>query len=344
MEDNLILAYLDHNILDLMTKGDPHNVKEILNSHNLTPVYSDESLKEVQRSIGYEIRFIELLEEIGAKHIEPLLDQSFKQTGQARINSISPKICYEHFLCNQNETTSDDFGLSEILMKFYGGQPDKSFEEIFQEGSVNLQNSIKEALSSIEDLPLDKPVDMDALNLVIEELPKVMKTQSLQMVEDLDKQSESPILAFEKYIGLGPVVFKNVTPPNVVGNIWKMISATNNFTEIDMETFFGVKPQIFEADSGRKRTLQENVNAVYHQLNFLGYYRDSKMKKERRFKASFSDMTHAGIASFCHFFLCRDEDLVMKAAAAYEYLGVQTKILHYKSNKTIQPPANASAD
>ena len=344
MEDNLILAYLDHNILDLMTKGDPHNVKEILNSQNLTPVYSDESLKEVQRSIGYEDRFIDLLEEIGAKYIEPLFDQNFKQTGQARINSISPKICYENFLCNQNETTGGDFGLSEMLMKFYGGQPDKSFEEIFQEGAVNLQNLMKEALVGIEDLPLDKPVDMDALNLLIEELPEVMKIQSSQMVDDLDKRSESPILAFEKDTGLGPVVFKNVTPPNVVEKIWKMISAKNHFTEIDMETFFGIKPQGFEADSGRERTLQEKVNAVYHQLNFIGYYRDSKMKKERRFKASFSDMTHAGIASFCHFFLCRDEDLVMKAAAAYDYLGVQTKILHYKSNKTMQPTANAAAD
>ncbi len=108
--------------------------------------------------------------------------------------------------------------------------------------------------------------------------------------------------------------------------IWQILSGIEEFSGIGIETFFGVKPRSFEADSDRERTIQEKVNAVYHQLNFLGYYRDSKMKKDRRFRASFSDMTHAGVASFCHFFLCRDEDLVMKAAAAYEYLGVNTRV------------------
>lgn len=329
MEENQILAYLDHNILDLMTKGDPHNVKELLNNLNLTPIYSNESLKEVQRSIGYESRFIDLLEEIGAKYIEPLLDQNSKQTGQARIHSISPKTCYENFLINQNESDSSDFGFTEILMKFYGGKSDKSFEEIFQEGAVNLQSLMKEALGSIEKLSLDKSIDKDELKAFIDGFPEVMKIQSSLMAEDLDKQKDAPILAFEKETGIGPLVLKNITPPNVVEKIWKLITVNNCFKKTSMEVFFGIKSHVFEADSCNERTLQEKINAIYHQLNFIGYYRDSKMKKERRFKASFSDMTHAGIASFCHMFLCRDEDLVMKAAAAYEYLGVQTKILHY---------------
>jgi len=29
---------------------------------------------------------------------------------------------------------------------------------------------------------------------------------------------------------------------------------------------------------------------------------------------------------------CRDTDLVMKAAAAYEYLGIGTKIYHFQTN------------
>ncbi|WP_232787553.1 hypothetical protein [Paraglaciecola sp. MB-3u-78] len=81
MENNHILAYLDHNILDLMTKGDPHEVKELLRNHNLTAVYSNESLKEIERSKGYENKFLELLEEIEAKYIESRLDHKFKQTG-----------------------------------------------------------------------------------------------------------------------------------------------------------------------------------------------------------------------------------------------------------------------
>lgn len=31
-----LFAYLDHNVLNLMTKGDPKQVKELLKKHNLT--------------------------------------------------------------------------------------------------------------------------------------------------------------------------------------------------------------------------------------------------------------------------------------------------------------------
>jgi hypothetical protein len=344
MEDNHILAYLDHNVLDLMTKGDPHKVKELLKKLNLTPVYSDETLKEIQRSIGYESRFLELLDEIEAKYIEPILDQNFKQTGQAKIHSVLPKAFYKNFLENQMKGPSGDFGISEMLMKFYGGQPDSSFEEIFQQGAVDLQRHLKEALDGIEEISLDETIDIQSIKKLIEDFPEMMNSQSSKMAEELDERGESPVSEFEAKTGIGPIVLKNVNPPNVVEKIWQMLSDIEGFTEIDMEIFFGVKPHSFEKDSDRERTIQEKVNSIYHQLNFLGYYRDSKMKKDRRFRASFSDMTHAGIASFCHLFLCRDEDLVMKAAAAYEYVGVQTKILHYKANKQIQPTANASAD
>lgn len=344
MEDNRILVYLDHNVLDLMTKGDPHQVRGLLKNNNLTPVYSDETLKEIQRSTGYESEFIELLEEIDAKYIEPILDQHFKQTGQANIHSVLASDIYKRYLANQLENGSGDFGMSEMLMKFYGGQSDRSFEEIFQQGAVDLQRHMIEALKGIDEISLGEAIDIESIKKLIEDLPALMSSQSSGVAEKLDDRSEHPVSEFEAKTGIGPVILKNVKPPNVVEKIWKMLSDIEGFSEIDIETFFGVKPHSFEADSDREKTIQEKVNAVYHQLNFLGYYRDSKMRKDRRFKASFSDMTHAGVASFCHLFLCRDEDLVMKAAAAYEYLGVNTRILHYKANKKMQPTAGASAD
>lgn len=343
MEDNRILAYLDHNVLDLMTKGDPHQVKELLKKNNFTPVYSDETLKEIQRSIGYESGFLELLDEIEAKYIEPIA-QSFKQTGQANIHSVLPSDIYKRFLANQREGFSGEFGMSELLMKFYGGQPDRSFGEIFQQGAVDLQKHMKEGLEGIGEISLDESIDIQGIKKLIEDLPELMISQSSKVAEELDEKEEYPVSEFEGKTGIGPVVLKNVKPPNVVEKIWQMLSDIEGFSEIDIETFFGVKPHSFEADSDRERTIQEKVNAVYHQLNFLGYYRDSNMKIDRRFRASFSDMTHAGVASFCQLFLCRDKDLVMKAAAAYEYLGVNTRILHYRTNKQIQPTADASAD
>jgi hypothetical protein len=332
MGNKEILAYLDHNVLDLMTKGDPHKVKEFLKMNDITPVYSNETMKEIQRSVGYENNFIELLDDIGAKYIKPILNQSSKLTGFADVHSVSPKLCYESFLSNQKGNPIDDFGLSKILMKFYGGHENTSFSDILKQGSADLQKCLMDALEGIEELPLDKSINIENLKTIVAKFTEMMPNQLEVMSKELDNKAESPLIEFEKAMELGPLVLNknNISPPNVVEKIWKIVSVKLDSPEIDIDTFFGVKAYKFEEDFGRERTLQEKVNAIYHQLNFLGYCRDSKIKKERGFRASFSDMTHAGIASFCHFFLCRDENLVMKAAAAFEYLGVKTKILYYK--------------
>jgi len=36
---------------------------------------------------------------------------------------------------------------------------------------------------------------------------------------------------------------------------------------------------------------------------------------------------HAGIALFCHVFICRDGDMVMKTKAANDYLGIKTQVV-----------------
>ncbi|WP_029933887.1 hypothetical protein [Thiomicrospira pelophila] len=330
MENGQILVYLDHNVLDLMTKGDPLRIKNILKENDLTPVYSNESLKEIQRSVGYVDKFIDVLDVIEAKYIEPILDRDFKQTGQARLNEISPELCYRNFLENQNNNEYGDFGITKFLMKFYGGQQESSFSDIFEQGAIDLQKHLKELLVGVDSLSVNKSVDVELLEKLIDELPVLMQELTSPMAKELDEQELSPVSAFETATASGAKVLKNINPPNVIEKIWQKLSKVDGFSGVDMDSFFGIRPDSFEVNQDRERTIQEKVNAVYHQLNIIGYYRDSKMKKDRRFRASFSDMTHAGVASFCHWFFCKDEDLVMKAAAAYEYIGVQTKIVHFK--------------
>src|SRR5690606_8305936 len=160
--------------------------------------------------------------------------------------------------------------------------------------------------------------------------------QYQQMSRELDVQGQSPVKAFEAVTGLGALVLKNIEPPNVVEKVFEKVRKSMEGSDLDIDIFFGVKPQPYEAKNYREKTLFEKVNGIYHQLNFLGYYRDTGMKTSRGFVRSSSDMTHAGMASFCHLLLCRDEGLVLKAAAAYEYLGVRTKILHFQANKAFK--------
>ncbi len=335
MENTDVLVYLDHNVLDLMTKDDPHKVKIVLAEDRITPVYSDESIKEIHRSKGYEHLFLDLLEEIGAKYIEPILDEKFKQTGTANIHTLKPHECYQRFLENLNDNPEGDFGISDMLIKFYGGKENATFEDIFSSGNTELHKYLQEILEDVDDgdIPEELMPELEKLRACITDLPDMLKAQNSFAVEELSKLSKSPMREFEEATSLGPIVLKNITPPDVVTKVWDLLSKKMNTPNVELETFFGVKPHDFEEDSDRERTLLEKVNGIYHQLNFLGYYRDSNMKKERRFRASFSDMTHAGVASFCHFFFCRDKDLVMKAEAAYEYLGVQTRIVHFQTSK-----------
>jgi len=332
-----VLAYLDHNILDLMSKGDPLGTKDLLKKHSLIPVFSDETFKEIYGSKGHEQNFLNLLKEIEACYISLTLDDKFKPTGQAQITNACPIQKYEQFVANLLENPDGAFGFSEIGMKFYGGKLEVSFEEAFAKPMEGVMQSL---LASLEDLdPNEIPEDMlphiESLKTLAPELPDLIQSQTVSMTAALDKMETSPLAGFEEATGIGPSILKNLNPPMIVQQVWDLVSDKIGSDAIELETFFGIKPQPYDQDPDRERTLQEKVNAIYHQLNFLGYYRDSKMTKERRFKASVSDMTHAGIAAFCHVFICRDADLVMKIKAAYEYLGINTVVLFYPSDKQI---------
>lgn len=123
---------------------------------------------------------------------------------------------------------------------------------------------------------------------------------------------------------------KNIKGPNALVKVWDSIRKGLPDPELDLETFFGIKPAPWSPNPERELTVLENVNAIYHQLNFLGYYRDSNMKTVRGFNASFNDMTHVGLASFCQLLIASDTNLIIKASAAYEYLGLRTNIVFIK--------------
>jgi len=325
-------AYLDHNILDLMTKGDPLGIKDLLKKASLIPGFSDETLKEIHGSKGHEQDFLILLKEIEAWYI------SLTQTGQAQITNTCPIQKYKQFVENLLENPDGDFGFSEIGMKFYGGKPEVSFEEALAKPMEGVMQNLLATLEGLDlnDMPEEMLPHIENLKSLAPELPNIMKQETASMTNKLDSMETSPLAGFEEATGIGPSILKNLNPPNIVQQVWNFVSDKIGSDAIELETFFGIKPQPYDADPDRERTLQEKVNAIYHQLNFLGYYRDSGMKKERRFKASFSDMTHAGIAAFCHVFLCRDADMVMKTKAAFDYLGIKTIVLFYPSEKQLQ--------
>lgn len=333
MEDNLYnrLVYLDHNVLDSMTKGDPHGISELFKKNTFIAAYSNENLREIERSKGYENTFLEVLKNIDARYIVPNLDKKFRYTGTAQVHDGNPFEIYRSHIENTGEMPELGYGMSGMLRKMYGGLEDSSFSDIFEKGANEIGDLIQCSDEEVEAAGLGHE-ETEQMKELIRTLPDILKDSYSELGGILDHYSvENVTKEFERTTGVSSKVLKNISEPNSLAKVWGEVEKAFPSAGLTLEKFFGLDQSEWSHDPGRELSVVEKVNAIYHQLNYIGYYRDSKMKKHRRFTASSSDMTHSGMATFCKLFICRDEDLVMKAAAAYEYLGLQTKIWHIKS-------------
>jgi hypothetical protein len=289
-------------------------------------------LEEIRKSKGYEAKLLSLLKELGAVHLR-LESVNFRFTGKAAFETTDPFEAYSKYISNKEIMPEFGYGLSGMLRKFYGGIEDKSFAEVLNLGANELvteldKNSVD--LQSADDLcEKDKIMTKELTAQLKEILPQIFS----EMGKTLDGNMQSattPIAQIEDIFSISPKILNNIKGPDVVKKIWAVISKRIPVNTVSLEKFFGLTPDLYGYSDKSALSQVEKVNALYHQLNLFGYHRDSKMKDLRRFNASFSDRTHAGSAIFCHYFMSMDENLIMKTAAAYEYLGVFTKLLHLK--------------
>lgn len=326
------LAYLDHNVIDSMAKGDRFRVKPLLKKSELTAVFSDENLREINRSKGYESTFLEVLKDIGARYLIPILGANFQHTGKAQIRLIDPFDAYKSYEKNVEPMPEFGYGLTGMLEKFYGGLKDTSFKEISERGVNELKELLEGSLDGLNEVEGIDEKTKKQLRQTSMQLPDILNAVSGGLAAHLDNENnESQVCQFEKAAGVGPRILKNIQGPDVLLKVWEHVRQEMPDVKLELETFFGIKAPPWSDQPERELTTLEKVNAIYHQLNFVGYYRDSNMKVRRRFIASFSDMTHAGLATFCNRLICCDKDFVMKAAAAYEYLDVKTVIEYFES-------------
>ncbi len=307
------LAYLDHNVLNFMLKNDPDkSIKKWLREHNLAPTYSIISLDEIRKSVKREQEILGLLSELNACYLEEQLDENDKPTGRYLIHTDSPfeifNLCKPNCLSNPRE---DGHSVHLLMSKFFGGQENSSFQDLFKglgkEALILLEDLDEEDYDAIPEL---KKLKEDALSLA---------NSAPECASELDKLGGSPLAAFENYTGLGPRVLNNIEPPRVVEQIWRLILEKTDIPKsLDFNTFWGIDD---------RNTIQENVDNVYHQLNFVGYYRDSKLHKEKKLLASMNDKSHVGFAAQCHYLLSSDAGLTKKANAVFELLGLTTEVV-----------------
>ena len=319
--------YLDQNILDLLVKNSVGSFgRELMDKFQI--VYSDETLKEIRRSSGYESDFLNVLKDLGSYHLKIVIEQPGFITDKATITSRDVFEAFEEYCSNDNEYGSIENSMNQWLFKFSGGRSGDSISDIHEEQLTAFTQLMDGMLENAEELPA-------GMRTQIKEYSELMKEQYKSTLHELentmsrdipDTKEWNGIKSYRESVGIGPKELNNIEPPKVIEKIWDAVKVKlpKNDQINSLEDFFQIRINPIYPD--RPYHLHQKVTGVYNMLNTLGYFPDSKVHKERRFIAALSDNSHASMASFCNLLLSRDENFVKKVRAVYEYLGVQTEV------------------
>lgn len=323
-------AYLDHNILDLFVKHELSAFQEELNNQ-FQIIYSDETLKEIQRSDEYANNFLNLLEKLEAAYLKIQLGPGpgFIPTGQAIINILNPFEVFDEY-CRENRSYDITLkAMNQQQLKFNGGRKGTSLKEIHNEQREAFELLLDNIMNSLGELENELPEIESIASLECQRLREqfdeaLAKTEQTIKNEVIDDTNWSGLKTFRDFAGVGPVQLNNIEPPNIIEKIYDLYKDQDPFNQQTIEEFFGVSKHPIYPDQPYFNF--QKVTSIYTYLNTLGYYPDSKIHNERRFIASQSDTSHASMAVFANYLLSRDKNFVMKVRAAYEYLGIDTSV------------------
>lgn len=327
-------VYLDQNILDIFCK---HGLSEFGESlkDNYQVVYSDETLKEIRRSKGFEDKFLNVLKLLNASHLKLIVEQpSFMITGSATITNRDPYESYAEYCENVSDEVSMEYAMQQTLFKFSGGRKGSSISDIHDEQITAFEGLMSSMLENSSELPMDIQNQLGTYSEVMTAEFKSLleKTEKMMTKEIPDDKSWDGIKDFRKQMGVGPKQLNNIEPPNLLVKIWEEFKNLPPYNELasDIDDFFQLKKNPIQPEQPYHK--HQKVTAIYNMLNTLGYYPDSKVHKERRFIAALSDNGHASIASFANVLLSNDESFIKKVRAAYEYLEIKTEATHVVIN------------
>ena len=327
-------VYLDQNILDLFTKhGLGEFGKNLIADYQV--VYSDETLKEIKRSIGFEDKFLNVLKDLNASYLKLVVEQpNFVITDNATITNRDPFEVYEEYCQNTSDGVDIEHAMQQWLFKFSGGRKGDSIADIHNEQMVAFSELMKSITDNSEDLSKDIQSQLAVYTeAMISQYKSALEETERMVVKDIpDDRNWDGIKDFRSHIGIGPKQLNNIEPPNTLTKIWEQLrnSTPYNKNSMDIDDFFQLKKNPIYPEQPYYK--HQKVTGIYNMLNTLGYYPDSKVHKERRFIAAMSDNSHASIASFCHILLSNDENFIKKVNAAYEYLEIPTLAKHVVIN------------
>lgn len=301
-----IYVYLDHNIIDDISKGD----LSLKPSDKVIWVYSNENLVEIKRS--GDTRFLNVLESIKARKIELDINSEFKLVGTAKILEYqSPYDINESYLETISGYEIDEKLNNELMSRLFGGDNKKeilSHPETFEENIKHLlqphglyTNEIETEVKKVRD-KLD-----DFVNGPLQDIKEIEKSREL----------------FGTHNGRAGNLSNKDNP---IEEIWKILEKSN--IAVTSEQFFGFEP--FDKQGYSDWPMFLGIVGCHTILNYLGFSPDKGISKAKDIPNIASDGTHIAFAAYCTGLLSRDKKFIAKAKAIYSYKNIGTKVFTYK--------------
>ena len=320
------LLYFDQNLLKEPIEALIQSDSYLAYRQAISIVYSDETLREITRGTGLIDRFVRNLESFDTLRISQVME-NFRPTGEYRLIPEAPSQRLKE-IEEQNLLADPDLLGLEVLHKFFGGHPSKSFHELFEEQFDALENYL---ISGVRESGLSAEDENALLSIALAPLKSVrpiFMAQSAQIEASLEefRTRNSLLLTFRTENKIDIQKLNSITGENIIERIWELAKKSSPAAgQLSIQKFFGMEDP--NPLTGLPHTVPEKIRSVMMVLNMLGYKSDGKLSRPGKFAASMSDLGHASWACFCDAFITNDQGLAHRLSATYQFLDIGTHVL-----------------
>lgn len=291
-------------------------------------VYSKEHFAEIKRADDPE-KYLNVLNEIGAKMLDLILDENWKITGEARlIEDLTPFENYQNYIEAIGNVEFDETIFDPFQVWMNGGGDEGPLKEL----SDNLANQVLQLTS---DLPYNTTGMPNKIGAIKPELDS--------MVDDMISNGND-IKKTRAALGDKKGTIGAVSEEHQIAQIWEIISPTMEDSGMNCDQFFGFDP--IDNQGYELWPVYLGIVGCNAVMDILGFQAEKKCRKICKIHNVRSDAGHIGMGAYCSAILSEDKRLVKRAKAIYEYKNIVTSsiLIEKDAKKSIQPTANVSAD
>ena len=328
----ILLVYLDQNILSEMTKGRLRGLLDMFRSGDMQLIYSYVHIAETARCSDQEFQ---------SKVTQTVADMNGAYIHEGKLHfDISPQLRLNEYLANPEVLNQVYSSIAQLAHKFFGGQQGKNFQSLINSQQEAFADLMREMAKNIELLSESEKEEIQHLFPMLEMLPDLRQQQFDEQAAKLSARFEaisSPetfngAKEFRVAIEIAPILLNNISPPNVMQKIWGRVCASGKIpSQISSASDF-LAQGVWAHTKDGEPTWEDKIGGLYNLLNFIGYCPDEDLHKDGGFRSAMGDQTHAAFAAFAQVFITGDERMAKKIYAIYEYLGIGTIVYWCKPN------------